>query len=112
MEIGLTILLIGTPFLLAVLFLLARDKLTLRGLSPVKRKEIVRARSERSLNRWHIFTLVCASASLVINSANVGHQQVRYRVIEAIVATFVVFRYYRKISEERIVNPSDSIRSR
>jgi hypothetical protein len=108
MEISLAVLLIGAPFLLAVVFLLVRDKLTFGGLSPQQRKKKIQERSERSLNLWHVITLFCASVSLIFNAANVGHQQTRYRILEAIFAIFFVFRYYRKISEERIVNPSGS----
>lgn len=102
-TIAMTVLFAGTPILLAAIVLWVRDRLTFRqGMSASERSQITRARSTRALNRWHLFTLLCACGSLPFSLANIAHQQARYRLAEAIIAIFFIFRYYQKRSEIRI----------
>lgn len=104
---GLILLIASSPVLLAAAVLFIRDRLTLRsGLTREERNRITKARSIRALNRWRVFTLFCAVVSLPFNLADFGHQQARYRAVEAIIAIFFIFRYYRKRSEIQISDPS------
>lgn len=94
------------PVLLAGALLFIRDRLTFRpDMSVGERNQIAQARAQRAINRWHLFTFLCACVSLPFNLANIGHQQARSRVAEAIIAIVVIFWYYRKRSEIRIQNP-------
>lgn len=105
-EIGLTFLFLGIPVLLAGALLFIRDRLTFRpDMSGEERNQITQARSQRAINGWHLFTFLCACISLPLNLANIGHQQARSRVAEAIIAIVFIFWYYRKRSETRIQNP-------
>jgi hypothetical protein len=105
-EIGLTFLLLGTPVFMAAALLFMRDRLTFRAdISREERNQITETRSLRAINGWHLFTFLCACVSLPFNLANIGHQQARSRVAEAIVAIVVIFWYYRKRSEIRVQNP-------
>jgi hypothetical protein len=105
-EIGLTFLFLGIPVLLAAGLLFIRDRLTFRSdTSGEERNQMIQARSQRAMNGWHLFTFLCACTSLPFNLANIGHQQARSRVAEAIIAIVFIFWYYRKRSEIRIQNP-------
>lgn len=104
-EIGLTFIFLGIPVFLAAGLLLIRDRLTFRpDMSGEERNQIAQARSQRAINGWHLFTFLCACISLPFNLANIGHQQARSRVAEAIIAIAFIFWYYRKRSEIRIQN--------
>lgn len=109
-KVGLTLLIASSPVLLAAAVLFVRDRLTLRsGMTREDRNRITKARSIRALNRWRIFILFCAVVSLPFNMADFGHQQARHRAVEAIIAIFFIFRYYRKRSEIQIPDPPTSL---
>jgi hypothetical protein len=106
-NVALTILIASSPVLLAAAVLFVRDRLTLRsGMTRQERDQIIRARSIRALRRWHGFILFCACFSLPFNLADLGHQQARYRVMEAIIAILFIFRSLGKRSEIQIPEPT------
>ena len=107
LKVGFTLLIASLPVLLAAAVLFVRDRLTLRsGMTREERNRITKARSIRALNRWRVFILFCAVVSLPFNLADFGHQQARYRAVEAIIAIFFIFRYYSKRSEIQIPVPA------
>jgi len=106
-KVGLMLLIASSPVLLAAAVLFVRDRLTFNsGMSREERNRITKIRSIRALNRWRVFILCCAVFSLPFNLADFGHQQARYRTVEAIIAIFFIFRYYRKRSEIQIPDPT------
>jgi hypothetical protein len=102
-RVALIFLLASSPVLLALVVLFVWDRLTLRsGMTRKERNKAVRARSTRALRRWHTFILFCACVSLPLNLADFKHQESRYRVVEAMIAIFLIFRSIGKRSEIRI----------
>jgi hypothetical protein len=105
-KVGLMLLIASSPVLLAAAGLFVRDRLTFSsGMSREERNRITKIRSIRALNRWRVFILCCAVFSLPFNLTDFGHQA-RYRSVEAIIAIFFIFRYYRKRSEIQIPDPT------
>ena len=106
-KVVVMLLIASSPVLLAVAVLFVRDRLTLRrGMTKEERNRITRAHSVRALNRWRVLILFFACVSLPFNLADFGHQQARYRAVQAIIAIFFIFRYYGKRSEIQILDPT------
>jgi hypothetical protein len=102
-KVALIFLIASSPVLLAATVLFVRDRLTLpSGMTNQDRSRIVQARSMRALRRWHLFILFCACVSLPFNLADFRHQTARYRVMEAIIAIFLIFRSIGRRSEIQI----------
>jgi DMSO/TMAO reductase YedYZ heme-binding membrane subunit len=102
-RVALILLIASSPVLLAAVVLFVRDRLTLRsGMTKRERNQIAQTRSIHALRRWHVFILFCACVSLPFNLADLGHQQARYRAMEAIIAIFFIFRSLGKRSEIQI----------
>src|ERR1700739_385298 len=99
-KVALILLIASSPVLLAASVLFVRDRLTLPfGMTKQERSQIVQARSSRALRRWHLFILFCACVSLPFNLSDFRHPQARYRVMEAIIAIFLIFRSIGRRSE-------------
>ena len=106
-KVVVMLLIASSPVLLALAVLFVRDRLTLRrGMTKEERYRITRAHSVRALNRWRVLILFFACASLPFNLADFGHQQARYRTVQAMIAIFFIFRYYSKRSEIQILDPT------
>jgi hypothetical protein len=102
-KVALIFLIASSPVLLAATVLFVRDRLTLpSGMTNQDRSRIVQARSIRALRGWHLFILFCACVSLPFNLADFRHQTARYRVMEAIIAIFLIFRSIGRRSEIQI----------
>ena len=100
-------LIAASPVLLAAAVLFIRDRMTLRsGMTTEERNRITKAQSIRALNRWRVITLFFAVVSLLFNLGDFGHQQARYRAVEAIIAIFFIFRYYSRRSEIQVSDPA------
>ena len=108
-RVALILLIASSPVLLAAAVLFVRDRLILRpGMTKQERDQVVQARSSRALRHWHVFILFCACVSLPFNLADFKHPQARYRVMEAIIAIFLILRSVAKRSEIQIPDPSAS----
>ncbi|HEY7402593.1 MAG TPA: hypothetical protein VIB39_03660 [Candidatus Angelobacter sp.] len=101
-EIAITLLCIALPVGLAIALLIFRDRRTLRpGMSAAERRRAIRDNSERTTHWWHLIVLAMIFTVLALNLVKT-RQQAWQRIGEAAIAAFLVFRYYRKRSEESI----------
>jgi hypothetical protein len=93
---------------LAIGFLLWRDRRTLRpDMSPAERRRAVANNASKTAHWWHIAGLAAILNVLLLEGHRLPHQRVSAMVLDAALAAFLVFRYYRKRSEETIKADSD-----
>lgn len=101
-DIAMTILIMCPPVGLAAALLLWRDRRTLRpDMSATERRRAIENNTARTLNWWHLLVLAGILAALALNLGKLRYQP-WWLVVEAAIPAFLVFRYYRKRSEESI----------
>lgn len=106
-DIAVTILILALVPALAIALLLLRDRRTLgHEMSAVARRRAIDENTAKTVNWWHLIMLFCILAAMALNLGRLAHQQARARVAEAAVAAFLIFRYYRKRSEESVPRQS------
>ena len=87
----------------AIIFLLVRDRRTLRPeMSPAERRSALARNTLQTFHWWHV-----AGLAAIINAALLDRAWVR--LFDGAIVAFVIFRYYSKRSdEERKPSPSSN----
>ena len=102
-------LVIGLLLALAIALLLFRDRRTLRPeMSAAERRSTVARNSAQTAHWWHIAGLAAIVNAILFDRDRIPHQRIWTSVFDAAVMAFLIFRYYRKHSEERSEQTSSS----
>ncbi|HKD79380.1 MAG TPA: hypothetical protein VKH81_06770 [Candidatus Angelobacter sp.] len=102
-DFAISLLMMALPVSAAAAILLFRDRRTLRpDMSPGERSRAINRNTARTLNWWHLIVLIGIFAVLVLGPGGKGRNRSSIPVVEAAVAAFLVFRYYRQHAEESI----------
>lgn len=86
----------------AIMFLRVRDRRTLRPeMSPTERRSALARNTAQAFHWWHV-----AGLAAIINAALLDRAWVR--LFDAAIGAFLIFRYYRKRSDEQSKPASSS----
>jgi predicted histidine transporter YuiF (NhaC family) len=95
-------LVIGLLLALAIAFLLLRDRRTLQSeMSEAECRRAAARNLAQTFHWWHIAGLAAIINTLLLDRDRVPHQRAWVSVFDAAIMAFLIFRYYRKRSNER-----------
>jgi hypothetical protein len=97
-----TIVIMGLLLALAIALLLFRDRRTLHPeMSAAERRSAIARNSAQTVHWWHVAGLAVIINALLLDRNRIPHQRAWTLMLDAAIAAFLIFRYYRKRSEER-----------